>query len=64
MSRAMMIMGRDLHTRYQQVAMLDMDTGELVGWYQDLKTLSLECLRQCSRNTRGRSRSSIASRLV
>jgi hypothetical protein len=26
----MMIIGCDLHTRYQQVAMLDTDTGELV----------------------------------
>ena len=27
-----MILGCDLHTRYQQVAMLDTDTGELDGW--------------------------------
>jgi len=39
----MMIIGCDLHTRCQQVAMLDMDTGELVEWRQDLKTLCLEC---------------------
>jgi hypothetical protein len=26
----MMIIGCDLHTRYQQIAMLDTDTGELV----------------------------------
>jgi len=25
-----MIIGCDLHTRYQQIAMLDMETGELV----------------------------------
>ena len=27
-SRAMMIIGCDLHTRYQQIAMLDTETGE------------------------------------
>ena len=27
----MMIIGCDLHTRYQQVAMLDTETGELAG---------------------------------
>jgi hypothetical protein len=26
----MMIIGCDLHTRYQQIAMVDTDTGELV----------------------------------
>jgi hypothetical protein len=35
----MMIIGCDLHTRYQQIAMLDTDTGELSGrgdWIDDL----------------------------
>ncbi len=28
----MMIIGCDLHTRYQQIAMVDTDTGEMLEW--------------------------------
>jgi len=34
----MMIIGCDLHTRYQQIAMLDSETGELTERRLDMKT--------------------------
>jgi hypothetical protein len=32
----MMIIGCDLHTRYQQIAMMDTETGELAGEWPSL----------------------------
>jgi hypothetical protein len=34
----MMIIGCDLHTRYQQIAMLDLETGEIVNGVWSMRT--------------------------